>query len=171
MQKLTIEQVKKNSPKTLLKIIQRAKDYLKTNDVFKDMCKEYGIETDVIDLIPMRFGDLDVSARTDHGIITLSYKLLCDGDFIKDAHYIIHESQHYLDQCYGKKPTKGADEGDYLHNPFEQEGFQRQIEYIDDQHGAEEAENYVDNLLDHHDKDGKDRNELKEVLMERIDDE
>ena len=32
------------------------------------MCKEYDVDTDIIDMIPVRFGDLDVSARTDHGL-------------------------------------------------------------------------------------------------------
>jgi hypothetical protein len=164
----SIEQVKKIPPKTLLKLIERAKKYLKTNEVFQDMCKEYGVDTDIVYLIPIKFGDLDVSARTERGVITLNYKLLCDGDFFKDYHYLVHECEHYLQQCYGERSTKGADDGDYLSNSFEQEGFQRQLEYIDDEFGEDEAENYVNHLLDHHDKDGKDRNELKEVLMEKV---
>lgn len=166
--KYSIDEVKKVPVKTLLKLIERAKNYIKDNSVFKDMCDEYGVDTDIVYMIPMKFGDLDVSARTEKGVITLNYKLLCDGDFFKDYHYLVHECRHYLDQCYGEKPTKGANEGDYLHNPFEQEAFQDQIEYIDDQYGEDEAENYVNNLLDHHDKKGKNRKELKEVLMEKV---
>jgi hypothetical protein len=168
--KYSLDEVRKIPPKILLKLIERAKKYLKTNDVFKDMCKEYNVDTGIIEIIPMKFGDIEVSARTEKGIITLNYKLLCDGDFIKDYGYAVHEIQHWLDQCYGKKPTPGADEGDYLHNPAEIKGFQAQIEYIDDEFGDQEAENYVDHLLDHHDKKGKDRNELKEVLMEKVED-
>lgn len=164
----TLEEVKKLSPTTLLKMIERAKKYLKTNDVFIDMCKESNIDVDIINLAPVRFGDLEVSARTDHGIIILNYKLLCDGDFFKDYSYLCHELQHLIDQCYGKKPTLGADDGDYLHNPAEQKGFQRQIEYIDDQFGEQEADRYVEHLLKHHDKDGKEKEELKEVLTEKI---
>lgn len=168
MSKISIEQAKKISPTVLLKLINRAKKYIKNNDVFKDMCKEWKVSPDIIDVIPIKFGELDVSARTAHGIITLNYKLLCDGDFFNNYHYICHEVEHYLQQCYGDHPTPGADNGDYLHNPAEQEGFQRQIQYIDDQFGKEEAENYVDHLLDHHDKDGKERKELENVLMDKV---
>jgi hypothetical protein len=164
----SLEEVKKISPKVLLKLIERAKKYLKTNDVFKDMCKEHNVDVDVIDLAPVRFGDLEVSARTAHGVIILNYKLLCDGDFFKDYSYLCHEITHLIQQCYGDAPTAGADDGDYLHNPYEQEGFQRQIEYIDDQFGEDEADKYVEHLLDHHDKGGKEKKELKEVLMDKV---
>ena len=166
--KYSIEDIKKVPPKTLLKLIDRAKKYLKQNSVMKDVCKEYGADINDIDLIPIRFGDLDVSARTEKGIITLNYKLLCDGDFFNDYHYLVHEATHYFQQCFGDTPTQGASEGDYLKNPYESEGFQNQVEYIDHQHGEEEAENYVDHLLDHHNRKGKDRNELKETLMEKV---
>jgi len=168
MKKLPIEKVKKIPPKTLLKLINKMKEFLKTHPIVIDMFKEYDIPIEELDLIPMKFGDLDVSARTDHGIITFSYKLLCDGNFFKDYMYAVHEITHFLQQTTGDKPTQGAEDGDYLHNKFEQEGFKRQVEYIDDMHGEHEAENYVDHLLDHHDRKGKDRNNLKEKLLEDI---
>lgn len=165
----SIEQVKQIPPKTLLKLINRAKEFLKRNEVMKELCQEYGVNVSIIDFIPIRFGDLDVSARTERGVITLNYKLLCDGDFFKDYHYLIHECQHYFDQCYGKKPTPGADDGDYLSNPAEERGFQRQLEYIDHMFGKDEANRYVEHLLDHHEVDDAERDERKEVLMKRVD--
>jgi hypothetical protein len=168
MNQKTIEEVKQLSKKTLLKLIERAKKYIKTNNVFKDMCQEYDVNINIIDIIPIKFGELEVSARTAKGIIILNYKLLCDGDFFKDYSYIIHEILHYFQQCYGDAATTGADDGDYLHNPCEQKGFQRQLEYIDDQFGKEEAEGYVEHLLDHHDKDGKEKEKLKDILMEKV---
>jgi hypothetical protein len=168
MGKLSLEQVKSISPKVLLKMINRAKNYIKKNEVFIDMCKNHDVDTDIIDIVPVRFGDIDVSAKTDHGIIILNYKLLCDGDFFKDFHYLIHELDHYLNQCLNDRPTKGADDGDYLHNKDEQSGFQKQIQYIDDEFGENEADNYVESLLDHHDKDGKERDKLKEILTQDI---
>lgn len=169
MKKYTIEEIKKISPKVLLKIIQKAKNAIKKNKIFKDMCKECNVNPEIIDIIPMKFGDIKVSANTSHGIITLNYKLLCDGDFLKDHMYIIHECKHYLDQCYGDGPTVGANDGDYLHNEDEQSAFQKQIEYIDDQFGEDKAEEYTDHLLDYHEKDGKERKNLKEKLMKEID--
>lgn len=45
------------------------------------MFKEYDVDIEEIDYIPMKFGILDVSAKTDHGVIIYSWKLLTDGDF------------------------------------------------------------------------------------------
>ncbi len=159
------------SPHLLLSLINRAKKFIKTNEVYIKMCKDHGVSTDIIDIIPIKFGHLDVSARTNHSIITLNYKLLENGDFFKSYMYIVHEIEHYLAQSYGDRPTPGADDGDYLKNPAEQDAFIRQIEYIDDIFGPDQADSYTEHLLDHHDKDGEDRNELKEKLMEKVDEE
>lgn len=168
MATISIEKARKIPPKVLLKLINRAKKFLKKNQVVIDMCKEYDLDVDIIDLIPVKFGDLDVSARTDHGVITLNYKLLCDGDFFNDYHYLVHEQKHFFQQCFGDKPTQGADDGNYLDNPYEVDSFQRQVEYIDDMLGEEEAENYIEHLLDHHDVKGKEKEDKKEELMEKV---
>ena len=170
MPSYSIEQIKKVPPKTLLKLIQRAKDFIKKNDVFKDMCREHDVSPDIIDIVPMKFGDLPVSARTAHAVITLNYKLLTSGQFETSYMYIIHEVEHFLSQSFGEKPTPSADQGDYLKNPAEQDAFVRQIEYIDDVFGPDHADSYTEHLLDHHDKEGDDRDKLKETLMENVDD-
>jgi len=168
MLKLTIEQVKQIPISSLMRMIDKAKSYIKNDDVMKGVCKEYNINVDIVDYIPTKFGELDVSARTDHGVVTLSYKLLCDGDFFKDYSYLIHEYTHVLQQCFGEKPTKSADAG-YLDNPHEQEAFQNQIEYIADELGNHEADKYVDRLLDHHDiNDQEERKEKEEVLLSKV---
>lgn len=167
--KYTIQEIKQKSPKSFLNLINRAKKFLKKDEVMKKVFKDFDVDISFIDLIPMRFGDLDVSATTSHGIITLNYKLLADGDFFKDYGYLIHEISHYLQQCFRKTPTQGAEEGEYLDNPDEQEGFQNQIEYISKEFGDEEAEEYVEGLLDHHDIDSrKERKEKKDVLMSKV---
>ena len=115
------------------------------------------------------FGNLDVSAKTEKGVIILSYKLLTDGDFFKDYSYLVHEGRHFLDQCFGEKATQSSDDGEYLHNPYEQEAFSDQIKYIDEQFGENEAEKYVDNLLEHHEVDDKkEKKELEEVLLSKV---
>ena len=40
-----------------LRLINKVKNSLKNDDVFKDMCKECGVSIDVIDLIPVKFGN------------------------------------------------------------------------------------------------------------------
>jgi len=168
-EKIPLSVVKKFPYKTLNRLIKKLREFLKQDPVVQDMFKEYKIDIDEIDYIPMKFGKIDVSAKTDHGVIIYNYKLLTDGDFFRDFSYGVHEMTHWLQQTTGDKPTQSSDEGDYLENPFEQEGFQNQIEYIAEQFGENEAEDYVDHLLDHHDvDDNKKRNKLEDVLMEKI---
>ncbi len=154
------------STKSQLKLINRIKSLLHKDDTFQQMCEEYDLSTSIIDNIPIMFAPLDVSARTQSGVMTLNKKLL-DGKIGDIAMYIIHEARHYLDQCYGDTATTGSDYGDYLENPFEHSAFQTQIQFIDDQFGSQEANDYTEQLLDHHDKAGKERKELKEELMEK----
>lgn len=149
--------------KNLLKQIQTAKDRIKDNDVLKKMFKEYNVDLDELDLVPICFSDLDVSARTSHGCIYLN-KDLIDSDF---DHYLVHELSHYLQQSTGSKPTKGSDNDDYLDNKDEQEGFQNQTEYIAEEHGDHAAEKYIEKVLDHHDVDKDERAEKKEKLLKR----
>jgi len=169
MAKIPTDKIKNLSPETLLGMLNRMKKFLKKHPIVIKMFKEYDVPIEELDLIPMKFGDLDVSARTDHGIITFNLKLLNDGDFHKDYMYAVHEIEHFLQQTTGDGPTKGAEDGDYLKNPYEQSGFQRQIEYLDHMYGDDEAERYTEHLLEHHDKDGKEKEKLKEKLMEKVD--
>lgn len=167
--KIPLQTVKKFPINKLMHLIEKAKDFIRDDDVWLEICEEYNEDPNIIDVIPTMFGDLDVSAKTDHGIVILNYKLLCDGDFFKDFSYLIHEYSHWFQQCYGDKPTKGSDDGNYLKNPYEQEGFQNQLEFISDHFGDNEAEKYVDHLLDHHEiNKPKERDELEDVLMEKV---
>lgn len=165
-EKLPLAQVKKLPFQSLNRMIKKMREYLKHDGVVQEMFKEYDIDIEEIDFIPMRFGTLDVSAKTDHGIIIFNYKLLTDGDFFEDFSYGVHEVTHWLQQTTGSKPTKSSDDGNYLDNEFEQEGFQNQIEYIANQFGEGEAENYVDDLLEHHEiEDEKELEDKKKTLM------
>ena len=80
--KIPVKEIKKLNPSLLEKLINYAKQEIKKSDVMINVCDEYGLGVDVIDLIPTVFEDLDVSAKTDHGIVYLNYKLLEDGEFI-----------------------------------------------------------------------------------------
>lgn len=167
--KYTISQVKKLPYKALNRMIKKLKEYLKTDETTLKMFKEYGVDIEELEYIPMMFGNIDVSAKTDHGVIIYNYRLLTDGDFFKDFSYGVHEMTHWLQQTSGSKATISADEGSYLDNPYEQEGFQNQVVYISDQFGEEEAENYVDDLLDHHEVESKkELKEKKETLMAKV---
>jgi hypothetical protein len=168
-EKIPISEIKKLPYKSLNRMINKMREFLKKNETVQQMFREYEVDLDEIDYIPMKFGKLDVSAKTDHGVIIFNYRLLADGDFFEDFSYGVHEMTHWLQQTTGTKPTKSSDDGSYLDNPFEQEGFQNQIEYLADMFGEEHAEDYVDDLLEHHDvEDEEEREEKKETLMAKV---
>lgn len=168
-EKIPLSTVKKLPYKSLNRMIKKMREYLKQNEVVQKMFDDYEVDISEIDLIPMMFGNLDVSAKTDHGVIIFNYKLLCDADWFEDFSYGVHEMTHWLQQTTGSKATKSSDEGSYLDNPYEQEGFQNQVEYIAEQFGDDKAEQYVDDLLEHHEIDNKKEHEdKKETLMAKV---
>lgn len=149
--------------KDLLKVITKANEEVKNSDVYHKLCKEYDIKPDFIDLVPICFVDLDVSARTEKGIIYLNNSLLEDPSQL--PHYIMHEITHTIDQCLGEGPTKGSTDDNYLENPAEQRGFRNQTEFISETEGDEEAKNYLNQVLDHHDVPSKERIEKRKKLL------
>lgn len=157
----------KPSRKELLNYINDLKSSIKDSDVFSDMCKQWDCDTSVLDIIPISFADLDVSARTDHGIIYLSYRILDSKNTpdIDNDHYLIHEISHYFQQCYRDKPTKGSNAEDYLDNEFEQEAFQNQTEFITDEYSQQDAVDYINRVLDKHEVKGPERKEKAEILL------
>lgn len=131
--------------------------------VQKFWCDEYGLDIEEIDLIPMCFDDIDVSARTDHAIIYFNRNLIGQNF----DHYMVHELVHVAQQTTGTKPTKGADSGDYLKNNEEIEGFQNQTEYLSETRDDDTAEEYIEQVLDHHDvHDEGEREEKKDNLLQ-----
>ncbi|MFA6074165.1 MAG: hypothetical protein WC758_08660 [Candidatus Woesearchaeota archaeon] len=152
------------SHKQLLPLLQRVKDKIKKSDTVKDMCKEYGQDVDIVDLVPMAFADLDVSARTDKGVIYFNYSLLDTPEEIDS--YAAHELTHFFQQAFGDGPTSGSnDSEDYLDNEFEQEGFQAQTEYLSETRDDQAAIDYVEKVLDHHNVEPKDRKKRKDELL------
>lgn len=166
--KIPVEDIKKIPLKVLNKLLDKMRDVLKEDETMIRIFDEYDVDIEEIYLIPMTFKDLDVSAKTDHGVIYFNYNLLSDGDFKKDYQYGIHEITHFLQQTANDKPTKSADDGDYLSNKYEQEGFQNQLEFVSKEHGEEEAHDYVDRLLEHHEVDHKEREDKKEILLAKV---
>jgi len=155
-----------HSAKALLKLINRLKEELKKDDVMKEICEKFDVDISEIDMIPVKVAPLDVSAKTDAGVITLNSSLFKKEKLDKILSLLLHETVHYFQQC--DKPTKSANEGDYLSNPSELEAFQHQVEFLDDNSGKNKAEQYVDQVLDHHDKKGKERKDKKNKLMKLV---
>ena len=168
-EKIPLKIVKKMPYAMLNRMIKKMRNYLKKDEVVQKMFKEYGVDIEEIDYIPMMFGNIDVSAKTDKGVIIFNYRLLCDGDFSKNYSYGTHEMCHFLRQTTGNKPTQSSNDGNYLQNPYEQEAFTNQVEYIDEQFGEEKAEKYVEDLLEHHEvEDKKEKDELEAIFLKNI---
>ena len=157
----------RNIPQAKLRpLLDKVRAKVKNHPVVKEMFKEHGVDLKEIDMIPMCFAKMNVSAQTNHGVIYFNIKLVEDGNFDDDDHYLVHEMTHILQQCYGDHPSKGANDGNYLDNEDEVEGFQKQVEYLADTRDEEEAEKYIEQVLDHHDvKDEGEREERKDELM------
>jgi hypothetical protein len=169
--------------KKLAPIIEKLKKRVFDSDVVKDMLKEYDIKREELDLWPICVAKIPVSARTDHGVIYLNVDLFTGGDdnYLVDEkshieeradendHYLPHEMTHVCQQTTGNKATPGSTDDNYLDNPTEQEGFRNQTKYISDTKGDDEAEEYVDQVLDHHTRDKADdkkRDKRREKLLE-----
>lgn len=148
------------------RLITKLKRALKKEEPFVSKCKEYGCSPDMIDKVKVTFEPLDVSAKTIDGRIILNEKLFDEGELTDQLRYLCHESIHVLQQNAGKVNEQTAKK-DYLDDPNEQEAFQVQLEYMDE-HTPEEVQKYLENLLDHHDIQGKERKEKKEVLTEDL---
>lgn len=151
------------SGKEQLEIINRYKDEIKSSNTVQELFKNKGVKLEFIDYIPVRFGDIEVSARTEKGIIILNFNLLDKIETIK--HYLVHEITHWLQQCFSDGPTQGSSEGDYLDNEFEVEGFQYQADYLEEEDGERAADRYIEKVLDHHDVRGKEREDKKRELL------
>ena len=162
--------------KKLAPILDRIKKRVFDSDVVKDICKEYDIGEEELPLVPICFAKIPVSARTDHGVIYVNVDLfidengnLIDGSIENNDHYIPHEFTHFGQQTTGNKATPGSTDDNYLDNPTEQEGFRNQTKYISDTQGDDEAEEYVEQVLDHHTHDNADdkkRDKRREKLLE-----
>jgi len=142
------------------------KEQAKQDPAIIEKFKEYDVPLSDIDGVSVHFCDLDVSAKTKNREIFLNEKMLADDSDIKDpTHYLIHELVHYLQQSTGHHCKHDQDEN-YLDLETEEEAFKTQIDFKKREESEEEAEDYVEKLLDHHELEGKERKEKKEELMD-----
>lgn len=148
-----------------LKQINAVKARLKKSKTVQDMFEKYKVDLSEIDTIPVYFAPLDVSARTDHGLIYINWDMVENGNLYDDDHYLVHEIGHYLQQTTGDGPTEGSTDETYLDNEFEQEGFQMQTKYLSETRDDKEAEKYIEKVLEHHDTPDNEIEKRKKDLL------
>lgn len=149
------------------KVIDKARNKIRDNKIVEGLFDDYEVSIDELDTIPMAFANIPVSARTEHGCIYFNKSLMEQPEELE--HYMVHEITHYLQQSTGSRPIRGTsgDGGEsYLDNEHEIEGFQNQIAYISDRDSKKDAEKYVEQVLDHHEIDGKKRKKKKKELLD-----
>jgi len=148
------------------------KEKVKKDPALIDKFKEYNVSLDDIDGVHVEFCPLDVSAKTKDKKIYLNENMLANDkeDLSDPMHYLIHELVHFLQQKTGLG-DRGTHDTEYLDKPTEEEAFQVQIDFKKREEGKEDADEYVEGLLDHHDLDGKKRKNKKKELMQLDDGE
>jgi len=148
------------------RLIQKLKMALKKEKEFIEKCEKYDRRPNFIDDVKVSFQPLDVSAKTINGEIILNESLL-EKDWVEQMRYLLHESTHVLQQEAGQVNGK-VDKDNYLDDENEQEAFQAQISFQNKHEGPEEVQEYIENLLDHHDIKGKERKEKEKMLTEEV---
>jgi hypothetical protein len=154
----------------ILKLVNKCKEYLSTNQILLDAFKKYNVDISELFNIPIKFGEVPVSARTEKGIITLNKKLIESADWKKICGYLVHEIVHYLQQTTANKSSPSSAGPNYLNNPKELEGFQNQIHFLSDEKGFNEAQQYAKQVVEHHDLKGKEKDLTVEKLIKKVKD-
>lgn len=167
---LLLKKISKRNSIEYKDVVEKMRYIAKNDPIIMEKFKEYGVPISDIDNIHIEFCDLDVSAKTKNMQIYINKKML-DNSKVKDpTHYLIHELVHYLQQKTGKNSSsKDQVANDYLDKPSEEEAFHAQLDYKKREESPEEAIEYVEDLLDYHDIDGKEKEKKKEELLGDID--
>lgn len=163
---LIIKKLSRRSKPNFNEFIKQMRKVVKQDPGLIKKFKEYKVPIEEIDEVHVEFCDLDVSAKTKDTKIYLNKKLLDKYPEEDPTHYLIHELVHYLQQKTGKNTSEEYEARDYLDRPSEEEAFETQVEFKKREEGEEEAEEYIDGLLDFHDIRGKERKEKKEELLD-----
>lgn len=160
-----LKKLSKRSEPNRDKLIFEMKQQVKKDPVIIKKFKEYDVPLDKIDDVFVVFAPLDVSAKTKDTKIYLNERMLDEDSDVRDpTHYLVHELIHYLQQSTGHHDCNRENK-DYLDLETEEEAFKAQVDFKKREESEEEAEDYVEKLLDHHEVDGKKRDEKKDELL------
>ena len=161
---------KKNRLESNTILISKIKSFLKADETFQGLCKEYDQEVSILDGIPVVFtSDLDVTAKTINAKVFLNSSLL-DEKMEIIARYLLHELTHCFQHMEKEGKRKNKKEKIYLNRPEELEAFQYQIKFDADNRSKDKVNDYVNELLSYHKIPKEKRHKKKEELMEKIED-
>ena len=167
MIKVIASKNKNNKLMSQMESLSKIRTSLMNDSIAKEICKENGIGTWFLASVPIRYEEIEVTAKTVNGNIILNPKLM-QKSFKIIMRYVIHELVHAIQHVkdYGKKQDDKRK--DYLNREDEIEAFQYQVTYDNQTRGEEQAEKYVENLLDFHDISSDKREDKKEEIMEKV---
>ena len=148
----------------------KIKEELCADPIAKKILDKFNMPEEVIQGLSISFDeDLDVTAKTVNGEVTLN-KTLLDKSFHTLMRYVIHElvhvCQHIRDE--DKKPKKSPKGKGYLENKEEIEAFKWQTLYETETKGEDKAEEYLENLLEFHKIPKKEREDKIEELKDYL---
>ena len=149
-------------------ILNKVRDLLEHSQVVHELFKRFQVPLDKLFSVPMEFKDLDVSAKTKDKKIYLNSMLLDDDEyFTEHMHYVVHELCHFLQQITNEvERYKSLDDIGYLDLPTEVEAFSYQIKFIEEFYGPAKAKQYLKDLLDFHEYEGKARDRKSHELLD-----
>ena len=155
---------KNNSIMEEVMLLSEVRSTLINDKIAKDLCKENNIKKEFLLGVPVSFSELDVSAKTIDGCIFLNKKLM-EKEFDILMRYVIHELVHAIQHCDKNSHQEKDEAEDYLDKETEVEAFVEQIKFDKENRGKNAAEEYVEELLDHHGIEGRKRESKKEELF------
>ncbi len=161
--------IKKDKPlEKKTKIVAKLKDYIRADEVYKELCQEYSQDPDILDGISVVFtDDIDVSAKTINAKIFLNSALL-DEKIELTARYLLHELTHCFQHMEKEGKKQKQKDKVYLNRPEEMEAFQYQIKFDADKRSDKSVNKYVNDLLSYHDYPKEERPQKKKELMEKL---
>ena len=159
---------KKKSLERNTKMSAKVKSYLKSDEIYRELCDEYGQDPDIIDGISVVFtDDIDVTAKTINAKVFLNSALLDDKIEII-GRYLLHELTHCFQHMEKDGKRKKEKNKVYLNRPEELEAFQYQIKFDSKKRSEDKVNKYVNDLLSDHKIPKEKRVDKKKELMEKI---
>lgn len=149
-------------------LVAKVKNYIMADEIYKELCKEYDREPEILDGISVIFtSDIDVTAKTINAKIFLNSSLMDEKIHII-ARYLLHELTHCFQHMEKEGRKRKPKNKIYLNRPEELEAFQYQIKFDAKKRPDSEVNDYVNSLISYHKIPKEKRKEKKEELMKKM---